>query len=169
MELDAFDGKLLVAQGHDQATAVGANKNRRRTDFPNRSVYLPVIRNDLPEVFDVFDFTNPQTATGMRPETMVATQGLFMLNDPTVIAAADTLARRLLEENPSADDDDRIDRLFSLALGGPPTAGERADLRSFLRQSRIRPTPAKDKDVTIQAWSLASQALFASSRFQTLD
>src|SRR6185436_18510833 len=37
----------------DQATAVGDNKIRRRTDFTCRSVYLPVIRNDLPELFDV--------------------------------------------------------------------------------------------------------------------
>ena len=51
----------------DQATSVGANKVRRRTDFACRSVYLPVIRNDLPELFDVFDFANPQATTGMRP------------------------------------------------------------------------------------------------------
>ena len=37
----------------DQATAVGGNPVRRRTDFNCRSVYLPVIRNDLPELFDV--------------------------------------------------------------------------------------------------------------------
>ncbi len=153
----------------DQATAVGANKNRRRTDFPNRSVYLPVIRNDLPEVFDVFDFTNPQTSTGMRPETMVVTQGLFMLNDPSVMAASEALARRLLAECPSAGDKEMIDRLFQLSLGAPPTTGERADLVSFVRQSKARRVPVDGKDVNLQAWSLACQALFASSRFQTLD
>ena len=50
-----------------------------RTNFPCRSVYLPVIRNDLPELFDVFDFADPHTTTGSRPQTMAATQGLFIL------------------------------------------------------------------------------------------
>ena len=55
----------------DQATAVGDNKNRRRTDFSCRSVYLPVIRNDLPELFDVFDFADPHATTGMRSRGLV--------------------------------------------------------------------------------------------------
>ena len=168
-QLDLKPLESTVSYLGDQATAVGANKNRRRTDFLNRSVYLPVIRNDLPELFDVFDFTNPQTCTGMRPETMIATQGLFMLNDPSVMAAAEALARRLLAEKPSAGDDDLIDRLFSLSLGAPPTDGERADMRSFVLQTKARPVPVEGKDVNLQAWSLACQALFASSRFQTLD
>ena len=45
----------------DQATAVGENPNRRRTDFPCRSVYLPVIRNDLPELFDVLSISLTRT------------------------------------------------------------------------------------------------------------
>ena len=168
-QLDLKPLESSVSYLGDQATAVGANKNRRRTDFPNRSVYLPVIRNDLPEVFDVFDFTNPQTSTGMRPETMVATQGLFMLNDPSVISAAEALARRLLAEKPSSNDADVVDRLFQLSLGAPPTVGERADLQAFVRQAKIRSVPVNGKDVNLPAWSLACQALFASSRFQTLD
>ena len=168
-QLDLKPLESSVSYLGDQATAVGANKNRRRTDFPNRSVYLPVIRNDLPEVFDVFDFTNPHTSTGMRPETMVATQGLFMLNDPSVIAAAEALARRLLAEGSSAGDTELVDKLFRLSLGAPPTAGERADLLAFVRKSKARPALGDGKDVNLQAWSLACQALFASSRFQTLD
>ncbi len=82
----------------DQATAVGENKVRRRTDFPCRSVYLPVIRNDLPELFDVFDFADAHATTGMRPQTMVATQGLFLLNDDLVMDASAAAARRLLSQ-----------------------------------------------------------------------
>jgi hypothetical protein len=80
----------------DQATAVGQNKNRRRTDFPCRSVYLPVIRNDLPEIFEVFDFADPHAATGARPKTTAATQGLFILNDEMVMDAAKAMAQRLI-------------------------------------------------------------------------
>ena len=85
----------------DQATAVGRNEVRRRTDFNCRSVYLPVIRNDLPELFDVFDFANPHISTGERPKTTVPTQGLFMLNDSMVMAAAEATAKRIVAETPS--------------------------------------------------------------------
>ncbi len=50
-QLDLVPRESTVSYLGDQATAVGDNKNRRRTDFPCRSVYLPVIRNDLPELF----------------------------------------------------------------------------------------------------------------------
>jgi hypothetical protein len=102
-ELDLKPMESSVWYLGDQATAVGDNKNRRRTNFPCRSVYLPMIRNDLPELFGVFDFADPHAATGMRPETMVATQGLFLLNDESVMAAAEATARRLLADYPEAD------------------------------------------------------------------
>src|SRR6185436_15674008 len=102
-ELDFAPRESTVSYLGDQATAVGDNKIRRRTDFPCRSVYLPVIRNDLPELFDVFDFANPHASTGMRPRTMVATQGLFMLNDAAVVAVAEATARHLLARKSSED------------------------------------------------------------------
>ena len=166
-KLDLKPLDSTVAYLDDQATGVGANKNRRRTDFPNRSIYLPVIRNDLPELFDVFDFANPQTSTGLRPETMVATQGLFMLNDPSVTAAAEALARRLSVENWLAGPREMIDILYQLALGAAPSEAERADLLSFIERQKSRLASGDAKDPNLQAWSLACQALFASSRFQT--
>ena len=62
--LDLAPRESTVDYLGDQATAVGKNENRRRTDFSCRSVYLPVIRNDLPEVFDVFDFADPNIQLG---------------------------------------------------------------------------------------------------------
>ena len=75
-ELDLGRVDSTVAYLGDQATAVGANKVRRRTDFPNRSVFLPVIRNDLPELFEAFDFADPHIATGAR-DIYAATDAIF--------------------------------------------------------------------------------------------
>ena len=153
----------------DQATAVGDNKNRRRTDFPCRSVYLPVIRNDLPELFDVFDFADPHTTTGMRSQTMVATQGLFILNDDSVMAAAEALARSLLTLEASHDQESLIDQMFERILNAQPTTDERAALLSFILQTETRLTSTGEKDAKVQAWSMACHALFASSRFQIVE
>jgi hypothetical protein len=167
----------------DQATAVGPNTNRRRTNFPNRSVYLPVIRNDLPELFDVFDFADPHATTGMRSETMVATQGLFILNDDLVMAAAEATARRLVsltepsttgeESLDTADVGDSsagmVDRMFELILNANPTDAERTEILSFIRNTSEQLSVQGGDDVSLQAWSIACHALFASSRFQIVE
>lgn len=153
----------------DQATAVGANKNRRRTDFPCRSVYLPVIRNDLPEVFDVFDFADPHATTGLRPQTIVATQGLFILNDETVMDAARAAASRLLVEVQPPSDRGRVTWMFEHLVGHLPTADEEQQILAFVRATaeRLRSEGVADPDRT--SWATACHALFASSRFQILD
>jgi hypothetical protein len=167
----------------DQATAVGPNTNRRRTDFSNRSVYLPVIRNDLPELFDVFDFADPHATTGMRSETMVATQGLFILNDDLVMAAAEATARRLVsltddstnegESLKSAAVSDssaaQVDRMFELILSAHPTDEERTEILSFVKNTSQQLSVQNADDVNILAWSMACHALFASSRFQIVE
>jgi hypothetical protein len=168
-ELDLTPMKSSVWYLGDQATAVGDNKVRRRTDFPCRSVYLPVIRNDLPELFDVFDFADPHLTTGMRPQTMVATQGLFLLNDESVMAAAEAMARRLLAEEISGGVAERIDRMFELATGTPAAPDERQALQQFLDEIASRDRSAEQTDGELRAWTVACQAVFASSRFQVLE
>ena len=159
----------------DQATAVGGNENRRRTNFPNRSVYLPVIRNDLPELFAAFDFADPHATTGMRPQTMVVTQGLFMLNDASVMDAAEATARRVLQDSSAtgteaADNlDAKLNRLFELLLTVQPTDEERLDLQAFIAATRQRFKDDKQPDAEVRAWAMVCQALFASSRFQVLE
>ena len=170
-QLDLAPRESTVSYLGDQATAVGDNKIRRRTDFPCRSVYLPVIRNDLPELFDVFDFANPHASTGMRPQTMVATQGLFMLNDGSVMTAAEATARRLAcGQQSSADEDDLVDRALRVAVqhaADAMTSGPKSSRSSGKTKNRITADGGEDAD--LQAWSQACQALFASSRFQILD
>ncbi|MEW4490220.1 PSD1 and planctomycete cytochrome C domain-containing protein [Thalassoglobus sp. JC818] len=156
----------------DQATAVGANTNRRRTDFPCRSVYLPVIRNDLPEIFEAFDFTDPHAATGMRPKTLVAKQGLFMLNEESVINIAEKTATALLANETLSDDRQRLDYLYELILNQTPADADRDHLLTFLNdfKEHAAPTsPEQPRSPEQQAWSMVCQALFASSRFQVLE
>lgn len=153
----------------DQATAVGGNPVRRRTDFNCRSVYLPVIRNDLPELFEAFDFANAHQTTGARPKTTVPTQGLFMLNDTIVMSAAETTAKRVLEELPDGTPEDQIDRLFQLALSRRATAEEQVLVGEWIRSAEGRLQSAGDVQPHLKATSLACHAVFASSHFQYLE
>ena len=149
----------------DQATAVGANKNRRRTDFPNRSVYLPVIRNDLPEVFDVFDFTDPHMTTGSRPRTTVATQGLFMLNDSMVMDLAKETAQIAL----SGTSEDPLGNVFESICNRAPGSDEREQLLNYLTMTQERLTQDQVEDAKLRSWSMLCHAIFSLSRFQFLE
>lgn len=146
----------------DQATAVGSNPFRRRTDFPCRSVYLPVIRNDLPEIFEAFDFTDPHAATGQRPETMVPSQSLFLLNDEQVMDLARATADRILERLPAEVDPSlAIGVAYRSILGSEPTDIELAmmvDSWSLL-----------GTDDVAERLAIICHALFASSRFQFIE
>ncbi len=153
----------------DQATAVGANKNRRRTDFPCRSVYLPIIRNDLPELFDVFDFANPHATTGMRPQTMVASQSLFLMNDESVMNAAEATAKRFMLAGHPENAAEILEPMFEAILSMPPTDAERAEMLAFVNEIRAQLTANGVEDVELRAWSMCCQAIFASSRFQVLE
>ncbi|HVJ87287.1 MAG TPA: PSD1 and planctomycete cytochrome C domain-containing protein, partial [Caulifigura sp.] len=46
----------------------------------NRSVYLPVIRDRLPDILELFDFAEPSLVTGERETTNVPTQALYLMN-----------------------------------------------------------------------------------------
>ncbi len=152
----------------DQATAVGQNLVRRRTDIPFRSIYLPVIRNDLPELFDTFDFANPQSTTGARPITNVPTQSLFMLNDESVMHAAKGIARSILDESNDHHRQQLIHRLYWRIVQLPPTEEESRLAGLFLEKS-LEKMPGSDRESLESALALAAHALLASSRFQYLD
>ncbi|WP_197527442.1 PSD1 and planctomycete cytochrome C domain-containing protein [Pirellulimonas nuda] len=185
MDPETFRDAMLLASGSldlepvgstvdylgDQATSVGANKVRRRTDFACRSVYLPVIRNDLPELFDAFDFTDPQATTGMRPDTMVGAQGLFVLNDASVLAASDAVAERLMAAvGPGSGSDlRRVDQMYQWIVGEPAQAAEADEALAFIRHTESRLQDQEDAGRRLRAWSVACQALFASSRFQIIE
>lgn len=168
-ELDETPVNSTVDYLGDQATAVGANKVRRRTDYNFRSVYLPVIRNDLPELFDVFDFADPHTTTGARPSTTVPSQGLYMLNAIEVMDAANKTADRILSTTATGDRVAQIHRMFELIVCGPPTEEDLDSVVSFVSDFENQFESKYGNATEKKALSLACHALFASSRFQFIE
>ena len=167
--LDSASMDSTVSYLGDQATAVGKNENRRRSDYLCRSVYLPVIRNDLPEIFEVFDFADPHVTTGARPRTTDPKQGLFLMNNKMVLDAAGAAAKRILAEESAGGDAERIDRLSERMFGVVVPANEREDLLAFIAESESRLKKEGEEHPKLQAWTMASHAMFSMSRFQFID
>ena len=92
-----------------------------------------------------------------------------MLNDQSVMDAAEATARRLLSEEEREDPAQLIDRLFELMFSARPSEDEREELVTFARETREKLVADGDEDADVRAWAVVCQALFASSRFHVIE
>ena len=130
----------------------------------HRSVYLPVVRDQVLESMALFDFADPSLVTGERATTTGPAQALYFLNGPFASRQAEALAERV--RSVGGDDACRIDRAYQLALARSPTAGERDRALAFLGDFAARVAGA---DPSREAWAAFCQALFSCAEFRYLD
>jgi cytochrome c553 len=169
-ELDpGMTGTLMTDQNH--AYVNSTTKNGGTVYHVNRrSVYLPVIRSGLYDVFQAFDFADPSNSNGKRIPTTVAPQALFMLNDQVVLKCSTAMARRLLDRT-DLGEADRARHAYALAYGRPPTQKEVARAIEYVRRFTMvlesqGVTPAERP---LQAWQGLCQAIIAASEFVYLN
>jgi hypothetical protein len=155
----AVGGDLSDERGGQTYPASLAADYAYKQNDTRRSVYLPVFRNALPQAFEAFDFADPSLVVGRRNVSTVAPQSLFLMNHPFVLKQADHAASRLLAEN-LPDDRARVTQAYRLALGRPPTDGERRVAMKFLTAKADDPKAA---------WAAVFHALFASADFRYVD
>jgi hypothetical protein len=133
-----------------------------RFQAPRRSVYVPVFRSSLPELFEVFDFANPSMVTGCRDVSTVAPQALFMMNHAFVRTQARLTAERLLSES-QLEEGKRIDQAYLRILGRRAAAAEIALSQEFLKS--VTDTSGKGQ---LEAWTQMVQSLFSTIEFRYL-
>jgi hypothetical protein len=134
-----------------------------------RSIYLPVVRDLLPEVFNVFDFAEPSLVIGRRDVTIVPGQALYFMNSPFVIAQSKTTAERVRIEKKSSTD--RINFLYMLTLGRSPTAGETEVAERYVRDFVAAGQSEGANRIQSQklAFSTFCQSLMASAEFRYIN
>jgi hypothetical protein len=130
---------------------------------PHRSVYLPVMRDQLPDVLRQFDFAEPSLVTGKRDSTNVPPQALYLMNSDFVLAQATAVAKRVME----AREDARIDEVYRRCLDRAPDHAERRLVEAFLDAPLPEGSDAA-KEVE-KRWRDVSQALLASADFRMID
>jgi len=149
-----------------------ANYEPLRRPYQFRSVYLPILRGQVPELLSLFDMANPSLVVGAREVTSGPTQALYLLNSSVVLDLADRFAERILKSS-ATDDSARIDFAYETALGRKPTSGERERAIQFLNEyekSYRNPLPGgtspDDTQSRRAAWSAFAQTLFAFPEFR---
>ena len=96
---------------------------------PYRTIYLPVVRDNIPELFSTFDFPGPTQIKGQRDVTTVAPQALFFMNNPFV----EQIAAQITEK---AGKDPKA--IYQLLLGREPTSEEITDARDLDDQTLVQ-------------------------------
>jgi len=130
-----------------------------KSDSRHRSVYLPIVREMLPEALGLFDFAEPSLVVAAREVTTVPSQALYMLNSPFIRENAAAFAKRF--QGTSADPRERITAAYQLAFSRPPTAAELTRAESYLN------THASGRGNSPEAaLTTFCQALFASAEFR---
>ncbi|RPH48962.1 MAG: DUF1553 domain-containing protein, partial [Planctomycetota bacterium] len=119
-----------------------------------RSIYLPVIRNHLYDVFQLFDSTDATVLSGDRATSTLSPQALFLMNSEWVASVATATAGRIVQAEGSRDS--RLARLFLEAYGRTPSEAESRRVLRFLEDGG---TPEVD------AWQSLCRAILSSSEF----
>ena len=122
-----------------------------------RSIYTPVFRNTLPELFEVFDFPDPNLVIGKRNVSTIAPQALYLMNNPFVIAESQAAAKELLQI-PDFNDYQRAERMYLIVIGRHPTGLEKEKILKFLASDGKR-SPQ-------ESWALLFQAMFSTLDFR---
>ena len=162
----AVGGNLDPAMGGTLDPGIGTDGetspdriSKNPDDFTRRSVYLPLRRANLPNLFTLFDFGDATNPSGKRGSTTVATQALFMMNSPFVMEQARAAAQRLLADRPR--EGERIEGLYLAALSRFPDGAERDRAMTYLHDLRQK---FDDFDES-EAWQSLARVLLASNEF----
>jgi cytochrome c553 len=169
-QLDAQLGGSLLTVGNREFLFNHTSQDKASYEnIRRRSLYVPVIRNHLYDVFQLFDYTDADVLNGDRDTSTIAPQALFLMNSDLVRELTASMADRLLviESNPQA----RLDRLFAEAYGRPPTADESQRAVEFLMQFEALASTSEDQvaeqtdGAAAQAWQALCQSVVSSSEF----
>jgi hypothetical protein len=162
-ELDSTsaDGSLIAKVIGDRPISLIGLDKRLPTDLDgsvHRSVYLPVIRDRLPDVLDLFDFAEPSFVVGDRETTNVPVQALYLMNSEFVQLRAKALAAKLQRE--TTTNAELVQLAFERCFNRHP---DREELERALDYLSL-----EDVDKQLLTTSFC-QAMLCTAEFRNLD
>jgi hypothetical protein len=160
-------GPTIRGFGRSNKTGEPSREYEYVFDDARRSVYTPVLRNRLPELFEAFDFSDPNQPIGARSASTTSPQALVMMNGAFVLEQSRRAAQRLLEAAPRSEED-CIETAYRTVLNRPPTAREKEIVLKIVGSD----APSEKERETAAAalpWERLYQALFSSVEFRYIE
>ncbi len=129
-----------------------------------RSVYVEVRRNFLHPMFLAFDTPIPFNTVGRRNVSNVPAQALILMNDPFVIEQSEKWSEQMLST--ILDPEQRLAKMFLIALGRPIETAESQECREFLQQQAVaHGQPADEWSTSKLAWRDMAHIIFNLKSF----
>ena len=146
----------------------GADFSGMKINSPHRrTVYALIDRSGLPDVFNTFDFADPDMSTGERILTTVPQQALFMMNSPFVAEQVRNLLAR--PDFPAkAEGDDKVRFIFRVAFQRAPREKELDLARQFLNAASKTPLQRESGNV-LNPWERYTQVLMLTNELLFLN
>ena len=164
----SMGGSLLPTENRKYVTGT-ANIDPVAYKPKRRSVYMPIVRSALYDVFQAFDFADPSMLTGKRQSTTVAPQALFMMNSQIVSEQMRNMAMHLLRNN-SLDDRARIRQAYIQAYAREPHNNEVLKCLTYLDQyTQAIASRQVENSARLQAWQSLCRAIIASNEFVYIE
>ncbi|MEK6238376.1 MAG: DUF1553 domain-containing protein, partial [Planctomycetales bacterium] len=133
-----------------------------------RSVYLPVVRDRLPDVLELFDFAEPSLVTGARETTNTPLQALYLMNSEFVRLRSRSLADRVCKQFRGRPE--RIRQAFWLCFSRPPDDQEVMFAERFLDTfPRDGENETNQEAADRKAFAAYCQSLLATVEFRAVD
>jgi hypothetical protein len=159
----------MVAQMGD--SGLGRRLEPEAFDRPvsYRSVYLPIVRDSLPESLALFDPSDPNLVTGDRESSNVPGQALYLMNNPFVLQQGGAMARRLVAEAETPPE--RLALAFAICYGRVATRAEIEKATDFLWNfmAAAQKKGESREQAGLLALSSLCQGLLASAEFRYLN
>ena len=171
--LDREMGGTLLKTGNRGYVTNDQSNNQARYDSLRRSIYLPVVRNAMYELFSAFDYNDPSAPISRRYSTVVPHQALFFLNSPMILEAALVITREVVLE--IEEEQERVQEVHRriLCREASELEVERAlqfvnNVQAHSEQNQVESSDQVE-DSVVSAWQAYVQALISSSEFLYLD
>ncbi len=161
LEWEPLRDALLAVSGRLNEEQYGRPVDVLNSDNSRRTVYGFIDRQDLPNLFRVFDIASPDQSAASRPQTTVPQQALFLMNSPFLATQAKSLLG-LPEIRDAAEPPQRIDALYRRLFIREPAEAERTLGLEFLAQE----PPSGSQ---LSTWEQYAQALLLTNEFAFVD
>lgn len=124
LETGLQQGSTVSRMGEKNVSLVGFMKHLPDDldGAKHRSVYLPIMRNQLPDILELFDFAEPSLVSGTRDSTNVPLQALFFLNSEFMQTQSENLAKRIQKDKASWEE--QLALLYQSCYGREPNQKE---------------------------------------------
>ena len=158
-------GSYLPNKNREYVTST-ANVNPAIYQVRCRSVYVPVVRSALYEVFQAFDFADPSVLVARRDSTTVAPQALFMLNSQITADASRLLAAELLARG-DIDDAGRVRELYERCYGRSASEADIERAGGFVQRFSVAAEgqSMSASEARGRAWQALCRSVMAANEF----